>query len=146
MDLFDNSINPLSICVDASCRGNPGPMEYRGVDTQSREVIFDRRYALGTNNLGEFLGIIHALGLITRDKLHSKYSVIYSDSLVAITWFSQVYCKSGLKHTDDTEQLLEDIGRSMDWLRKNQATITTKVCKWDTHQWGEIPADYQRKR
>ncbi|MEG4850643.1 hypothetical protein QUB10_06985 [Microcoleus sp. B5-D4] len=32
-----------SICVEASCIGNPGDVEYRGVHTATRKVIFHKR-------------------------------------------------------------------------------------------------------
>src|SRR3990172_7635540 len=31
-----------SVCVDASCSGNPGDLEYRGVDTRTQETLFHR--------------------------------------------------------------------------------------------------------
>jgi hypothetical protein len=51
-----------SICVEASCIGNPGDLEYRGVHTATREVIFHKRpMSNGTKELAEFLAIVHAL-------------------------------------------------------------------------------------
>jgi ribonuclease HI len=51
-----------SISVDAACNGSPGKLEYRGVDTESGEEIFRAGpYPDGTNNVGEFLAIGHAL-------------------------------------------------------------------------------------
>ena len=34
-------------------------------------------------------------------------------------------------------------GLAEKWLREN--TYTTKIMKWETKQWGEIPADFGRK-
>src|SRR3989304_7357842 len=51
-----------SICVDAACSGSPGKLEYRGMLTESGEQIFHAGpYEQGTNNVGEFLAIVHAL-------------------------------------------------------------------------------------
>ena len=33
-----------SIAVDAACSGNPGELEYRGVDLQTGEEIFRQRF------------------------------------------------------------------------------------------------------
>ena len=62
------NINYNSICVDAACSGNPGDMEYRCVDTQTKEQIFHQGpYKEGTNNIGEFLGLVHALALLKKN-------------------------------------------------------------------------------
>ena len=41
-----------SICVDAACSGNPGVVDYQGVCTATRDVVFHKKIAHGTNNLG----------------------------------------------------------------------------------------------
>ena len=59
-----NIITP-SICVDAACSGNPGDMEYRGVDIASgKEIFHSKVFKEGTNNIGEFLAIVHGLSLL----------------------------------------------------------------------------------
>ena len=51
-----------SLCVDAACSGSPGPLEYRGVDLRTgREIFRLGPFQNGTNNVGEFLAIVHAL-------------------------------------------------------------------------------------
>ena len=51
-----------SLSVDASSLGNPGIMEYRGVQTASKEEIFRMGpYKDGNNNIGEFLALVHGL-------------------------------------------------------------------------------------
>jgi len=51
-----------SIAVDAPCDGSPGRLEYRGVRTASGAELFHvGPIETGTNNLGEFLAIVHAL-------------------------------------------------------------------------------------
>ena len=44
--------------VDAACSGNPGPMEYRGIDLATGAEIFHFGPVHGTNNIGEFLAIV----------------------------------------------------------------------------------------
>jgi ribonuclease HI len=129
-----------SISVDAACSGNPGTMEYRGVDTQSREVLFEKKFSLGTNNIGEFLAIVHALALTKKQTLHTP---IYSDSQTALIWVKHKKCKTKLERSKKTEELYEIIDRAEKWLRDNQ--WENELLKWETEAWGEIPADFGRK-
>ena len=52
------------LAVDAACSGNPGPMEYRGVYLLTGQEVFHFGPVYGTNNIGEFLAIVHALALM----------------------------------------------------------------------------------
>jgi ribonuclease HI len=130
-----------SICVDASCLGNPGVMEYRGVLTSNSKEIFRRKYAQGTNNIGEFLAIVHALALYKNEQL--ALPIIYSDSQIAIGWVKKKICKTNLKPNPKNVELFEHIDRAVKWLNKND--YDTKILKWQTEDWGEIPADFGRK-
>ena len=129
------------ICVDASCIGNPGKMEYRGVDMKTGKIVFENRYDEATNNIGEFLAIVHALALYKREGKELK--IVYSDSQYAISWVKQKVCKTNLEMTDENKVLFDHIRRAVDWLNNNQ--YDTMVLKWNTAAWGEIPADYGRK-
>ena len=64
--------------VDAACSGNPGPMEYQAIDLQTGQQVFHFGPMKGTNNIGEFLAIVHALALMQQQGLTHK--TIYSDS------------------------------------------------------------------
>jgi ribonuclease HI len=67
-----------SICVDAACSGSPGKMEYRGVFLESGKEFFRiGPFPDGTNNVGEFLAIVHALTWLMK---HDKEMPVYSDS------------------------------------------------------------------
>ena len=127
--------------VDAACSGNPGPMEYRCIDLATGAQVFHFGPMQGTNNIGEFLAIVHALALMDKQGIHDK--VIYSDSHNAILWASKKQCKTKLERTPQTAQLYNIIGRAENWLRSHQ--ITTPIIKWETKKWGEIPADFGRK-
>ena len=70
--------------VDAACSGNPGPMEYQAVDLATGVQVFHFGPMQGTNNIGEFLAIVHALALM--EQRHVTDKVIYSDSVNAIGW------------------------------------------------------------
>lgn len=130
-----------SISVDAACSGNPGVMEYRGVHTATKEEIF-RLPPMedGTNNIGEFLAIVHALALM---KKNNQTMPIYTDSHIAIKWIHQKKCKTKLKETPKNEKIFELIDRAECWLEQN--TYLNPILKWETKFWGEIPADFGRK-
>ena len=130
-----------SICVDASCMGNPGIMEYRGVLTQNGKEIFRRKYQEGTNNIGEFLAIVHALALYKNENI--SLPLIYSDSQIAIGWVKKKQCKTTLTKNAKNTALYQHIERAIQWLKNNQ--YDTKILKWPTESWGEIPADFGRK-
>ncbi len=138
---FSKDIVWESISVDAACAGNPGVMEYQGVDTKSEEQIFHMKFPLGTNNIGEFLGIVHALAML---KKQQKDTPIYSDSKIAMGWVVRKKCKTTLVINAKTKNLHTLIYRGEKWLREN--TYTNKIMKWDTKSWGEIPADFGRKK
>jgi ribonuclease HI len=127
--------------VDAACKGNPGILEYRGVDTRSGAEFFRLGpFPEGTVNIGEFLAIVHALALLK--KIDSGWP-IYSDSRTAIAWVKAKKIKTNLERKTNTEQLFQLTDRAVEWLKSN--TWTNPVLKWETAYWGEIPADFGRK-
>lgn len=140
-ELVDDKPILDGICVDASCIENPGKMEYRGVDIKTGKVIFEMKYEEATNNIGEFLAIVHAIALYKRDGKELK--IVYSDSQNAISWVKQKKCKTKLEMNDKNMVVFEHIQRALVWLNNND--YDTKVLKWNTAAWGEIPADYGRK-
>lgn len=127
--------------VDAACSGNPGPMEYQAIDLQTGAQVFHFGPIHGTNNIGEFLAIVHALALMEKQGITGK--TIYSDSYNAILWVRKKQCKTKLEHTPQTEQLYQIIRRAEQWLRTH--AVTVPIIKWETQKWGEIPADFGRK-
>lgn len=129
-----------SLAVDAACSGNPGAMEYRGVHVASRQQVFHFGPVYGTNNIGEFLAIVHGLALLKQKGLEMP---IYSDSVNAISWVRQKKCKTRLPRNERTEELFRLIERAEKWLREN--TYSTPILKWETKRWGEVPADFGRK-
>lgn len=127
--------------VDAASSGNPGLLEYRCVHNETRKELFhEGPFEDGTNNVGEFLAIVHALALFKRRRINTS---IYSDSRTAIAWVKDKQCKTELARTDKNVRLFEFIARAEAWLREND--YSTPVLKWDTEAWGEIPADFGRK-
>lgn len=131
-----------SIAVDAACSGNPGIMEYRGVVTGTGEELFRMGpFKDGTNNVGEFLALVHGLAMLK--KQHKDDVLIYSDSRIAIGWVKNKKSKSTLKRTGKNDYLFELIDRAENWLQTNH--FKNPIVKWETKHWGEIPADFGRK-
>ena len=128
--------------VDAACSGNPGPMEYQAIDLATGQQVFHFGPVYGTNNIGEFLAIVHALALMEKQGITGK--TIYSDSYNAILWVKKKQCKTKLAHTPETEPLFAIIRRAEQWLRTH--AINVPIIKWETSEWGEIPADFGRKK
>ena len=126
--------------VDAACSGNPGKMEYRCIDLATGAQVFHFGPVYGTNNIGEFLAIVHALALMEQKGLRKT---IYSDSFTAITWVRKAQCKTKLGHNERTAQLHSIILRAETWLKTHPFRVP--VIQWDTRSWGDIPADFGRK-
>ena len=147
-DYRHDTVLPLPIevraeawAVDAACSGNPGPMEYRAIDLQTGAQVFHFGPIHGTNNIGEFLAIVHALALMDKQGITDK--VIYSDSYNAILWVNKKQCKTKLERNEQTERLFQIIARAETWLRTH--VVRTPIIKWETSKWGEVPADFGRK-
>ncbi|MCE5168379.1 ribonuclease H family protein [Paenibacillus profundus] len=130
-----------SISVDVGTQGNPGPIEYRGVNTQTGEVIFSRGpIPNGTNNLGEFLAIVHSLAYL---KKQGSTQTVYSDSRTALKWVREKKVATTLERNESTKEVWDLVDRALKWLQTN--SYDNKVLKWETQDWGEIKADYGRK-
>src|SRR5699024_475951 len=100
-----------SISVDAACSGNPGDMEYRGVDTESGDELFRvGPIQNGTNNIGEFLAVVHALALLKKE---NNSMPIYSDSQVAIKWVRDKQANTTLRRDDSTTRIWNLIDRAL---------------------------------
>ena len=134
-------VQAKALAVDAACSGNPGKMEYRGVNLETGEEVFHFGPIKGTNNIGEFLAIVHGLALLKQQQRDDM--VIYSDSRNAQLWVKGKKCKTKLVRNASTEAVHQLIERAERWLHDN--TYTTPILKWDTQAWGEIPADFGRK-
>ncbi len=131
------------LCVDAACSGNPGKMEYRGVlvtESGITEIFHRGIFEDATNNIGEFLAIVHGLAYLKKE---GSQLPIYSDSRTAQAWVRNKQAKTKLERTEKNAVLFDLIRRAENWLQTN--TYTTKILKWDTEHWGEIPADFGRK-
>ena len=129
-----------SIAVDGACN-NKGDSEYKGVytDTQT-ELFLEGPFKDGTNNIMEFLALVHALAFCKKHKIELP---VYSDSRIAINWVQKKYVNTKVKKTHNNIKLFELMDRALKWLKSN--TYSNKILKWETKAWGEIPADFGRK-
>lgn len=141
-DYFTNPEVDLDAwAVDASCLGNPGRMEYQGVELMTGRTLFRiGPFDDATNNIGEFLAIVHAMALMAKE---GKYHNIYSDSVSGMAWARTRKVKTQLKPTPRNAKVFELMARAVTWLNTHQ--FPAKVMKWQTEKWGEIPADFGRK-
>mgnify|MGYP001180287177 FL=1 len=140
---FDNTsvADMNSISVDAASSGNPGTMEYQGVDTNTKEVLFKMGpFKNATNNIGEFLALVHGIAMLEKQ---SDKKIIYSDSITAMSWVRKKHCQTKLKRNKANEEVFVLVDRAVLWLKKNDYSVIIK--KWETKIWGEIPADFGRK-
>ncbi|HET7819402.1 MAG TPA: ribonuclease H family protein [Bacteroidia bacterium] len=128
-----------SICVDASFNGKE--MEYKGVYTKDKKELFRSGiFEDATNNIGEFLAIVHALGYL---KKQNSKAPVYSDSITAMKWVRDKHANTKLTTTKKNQSLFYLIERAEKWLKDN--SYSNKLLKWETKAWGEIPADFGRK-
>ena len=141
-DYKDNpEIDSDAWAVDASCMGNPGRMEYRGVDLKTGQELFRvGPFDDATNNIGEYLALVHAMALMAK---RGEYHNIYSDSVTAQSWWRRKKINSKLKPTPRNQKIFELLARASVWVNTHQ--FPAKVMKWQTERWGEIPADFGRK-
>lgn len=129
-----------SISVDGACN-NKGKAEYKGVYTDTRtELFIEGPFKKGSNNIMEFLALVHALAFCKKNKLDLP---IYSDSKIAINWVQKKYINTKVERCSENKKLFELIDRALKWLKTN--TYKNKILKWQTKAWGEIPADFGRK-
>lgn len=133
--------NYNSISVDAASSGNPGIMEYRGVDTKTKKQIFIQGpFPEGTNNIGEFLALVHGLAIL---KNNNSDRILYTDSRTAMSWVRKKICNTKLERNTKNKPVFDLVDRAVDWLKNN--SYKTVIVKWETKAWGEIPADFGRK-
>ena len=129
-----------AIAVDAACSGNPGVLEYRGVDLQTGEEIFYQHFECGTNNIWEFLALVHWMSRLQQKNIDRA---VYSDSRIALNWVKIGKCRTKISSVDLSDGLANAIQRAENWLKEKG--IQFQLLKWNTEEWWEIPADFGRK-
>jgi len=133
-----------AIAVDGACSVNPGPMEYRGVRVATGEELFhvgEKTPLWGTNNIAEYLALIHVAAMLKKNG--DTTTPIYTDSKNALAWLRRGASRTTLAREPKAEATLEMLRRADLWLAQNK--IVNPILKWNTYEWGEIPADFGRK-
>lgn len=124
------------IAVDAAHSTKNRMTEFQGVDLKTGKTVFHVQLGNQTTNIGEFLAIVEAVKHIFETGYTPR--VIFSDSMVAISWFVNRRTSSGKRNSDLLKA--ECYLRIMDEKIKD-----IKIIHWDNKAWGEIPADFGRK-
>lgn len=137
---MNDKIKKNTLSVDAAYSSKTGIMEYRGVWTDTGEVYFEKSFNVGTNNIGEFLAVVHGLSQLKKE---GKNNNIYTDSVTAIAWVRNKKVNTKLELNESTNSLWKVIRRAENWLEKNK--YDNQILKWRTSKWGEVKADYDRK-
>ena len=137
--------------VDGATEGNPGMSEYRGIDLQTNKVVFHQKIGVATNNITEFLAVVHA---IAEQKKRDIKLPIYTDSMTALSWVKHKKCNSNLKPGRYTNLAIEMQERAETFLKSIKFDLSEsdvikhdgiEIMKWFTKSWGEIPADFGNK-
>lgn len=138
------------ISVDAGTQGNPGLCFYRVVDIANGIQLGEKNLGEGTNNLAEFIGLVNAIKECVRShklraglyKTSSEPRDLYTDSQTALAWLRRKDVK-----TSFSGPILLEVSKCIVFLNSdeyaNQKAV--RVFKWNTKEWGEIPADFGRK-
>lgn len=127
-----------SLCVSAQCKGEYGEMEYKGVHTGSKELLFHvKGFEMGTKNTGDFLSIVHALAQAKKDE--KEQPIIYTASEVAISWVRDKSYRTNLIKDKKSEKLFDYLERAVKWLDNNDVDFN-RIRKWESKIWGKIPS------
>lgn len=132
------------LTVDGAAEGQKN-CEYQAVFLKSKKVAFKSKlYQGGTNNIAEFLGLVEAIKYIKENNIEP---VVYTDSVTAMAWIrngvANTTARETGKITDELEKLLQ---QAEGFLKSNNILVSkVEIRKWNTKDWGEIPADYGRK-
>lgn len=132
--------NPCLV-VDGACNVKTGLSEYQGYLLNPKTILFKAGpFAQASNNLVEFLAIVHALAYCKKNNFDY---IIYSDSLTAITWVKKKAIKTTIHKNGENIEIFKLIERAIHWLNNNE--YDNELLKWETDLWGENPADFGRK-
>jgi ribonuclease HI len=143
IEKIQNNFPPNSIAVDAAVNMTNGIMEYRGIHLSSMQLIFHvgpLDYGLKSNNIAEFLAIVHGLQWLWQYDINAP---VYSDSYTAITWVKNNKINSKVIENYPVPQIIDRVETALKWLKEYPKHA--EVRKWNTQEWGEIPADFNRK-
>lgn len=128
------------IVVDGSCEKNPGFGEYQFIDISTGKILGHQKFSHTTNNIMEFCGIVHAIKYCRERDIKT---IIYSDSVTAISWITRKSVTTSLENTARTGIMWKFITNCLSYLSEPRDGI--QIEKWKTKEWGENPADFGKK-
>jgi ribonuclease HI len=140
-----NGGKPIENVLTVDGASNGLVCEYQAVWYPSKEFAFASPVLQGgTNNIAEFLGLVSAIKYLQEKKLPLR---VYTDSVTAMAWVRNKVANTTARNTGKaTEELDGMLADAEKYLRDNEHLLNKlEVLKWETKDWGEIPADYGRK-
>ncbi len=135
---------PISgLCCDSSYSHKTKILEYRVVDIETLNVLYQNQIhdTYFANNIGEFFALVRAVKHCIDNKTQCE---IYSDSNTAISWVQNGIVKSSVLEEPENKKLLPFINAGLAYIKTINSLPT--ILKWNTKDWGEIPADFGRKQ
>lgn len=138
----------FGLCSDASYLSNTKLLEFRVVNIETGQELYRNSFAdtLHTTNIGEFFGLVRGIKIHIDSNLALDYP-IFSDSQVAIGWVNGLYVNSKNLRKPENRLFFPFVEKGLEYLRKiTKAKKMPPVLKWRTDIWGEIPADFDRKK
>lgn len=81
---------------------------------------------------------------IQRILMHHSDFFLYSDSKIALRWLQIGCCNSQLRSLEPDLPIRELVQNAEAWLARHSVDFS-RILKWNTAAWGEIPADFGRK-
>jgi ribonuclease HI len=130
-----------SINCDGAYSSNTRVMEFKIKDTSTSEILLEKSYEGGTNNLAEFLALYYSILLLEDRGWQDR--VIYTDSVTAINWVNNKSIKTKYNLTFNPD-LNKEIQSALNGLLELDMR-DYKIQKWKTNEWGQIPSDFNRK-
>lgn len=128
------------LCSDVAYSPKTKLLEYRVVSIENGEVVYSNAIENThfAHNIGEFFALVRAVKYAIENKLDLP---IFTDSTTALSWYYAKEVRSDV--LEDNPKLQPFVEAGLAYL-KSLKTLP-KIQKWETKQWGEIPADYGRK-
>lgn len=140
--IHQNTRPGWGLAVDGACNMVTGKAEYKGVRLSDNKILFQGGpFAEATNNIVEFLAIVHALAYCHKHLLPDM--PVFSDSQTALDWVRQGHARTKKPRTEKNQEVFDLLQRAEHWLATHR--YQNPLLKWDTAAWGEIPADFGRK-
>jgi len=139
-------VGKMALAVDAAYSSSTGKGECRAVLIPcGKEMWRTDPWDHTTNNIMEFVALVKGLKWIHRRGLRIP---LFTDSATAISWVKgDGICRTTHKPPKGSISYSQ-IESAEKWLKEIRQTfpeLLDLIKKWDTREYGEIPADFGRK-